>query len=90
MLVEKTDEHLDLFGPEGQAVLYFDTIPEMIEKTRWLLEHETERGRLRDAAHRVIVGGKHTYRDRLASIIQCADTRRSPGGQIPRLQPSAK
>jgi spore maturation protein CgeB len=90
MLVEKTDEHLDLFGPEGQAVLYFDTIPEMIEKTRWLLEHQTERRRLRDAAHRVIVGGEHTYRDRLAAIIQRADTSRSRGGPIPRLEPSAK
>jgi hypothetical protein len=89
MLVEKTDEHLDLFGPEGQCVLYFDSIPEMMEKTRWLLDHETDRGRLKDAAHRLIVGGEHTYRDRLAAIIQCAEASRSMSGITPQLQPSA-
>jgi hypothetical protein len=69
MLVEKTDEHLDLFGPEGEAVVYFENIPEMIEKTRWLLAHEGERARLKNAAHRLITGGGHTYRDRLASMM---------------------
>jgi spore maturation protein CgeB len=88
MLVEKTGEHLDLFGPEGQAVLYFDNIPEMIEKTRWLLDHPTERERLNAAAHRLIVGGEHTYRDRLAAIIQCADASRSVSGRVRQLQPT--
>jgi spore maturation protein CgeB len=89
MLVEKTGEHLDLFGPEGQAVLYFDTIPEMLEKTRWLLANKTERDRLREAARRVIAGGKHTYRDRLTAIMQCAEASRSAGAPMARLQPSA-
>jgi hypothetical protein len=69
MLVEKTAEHVELFGTEGQAVLYFDAIPEMTEKTRWLLEHDTERERLRSAAHELIARGNHTYRDRLNSIL---------------------
>lgn len=69
MLVEKTAEHVELFGAEGQAVLYFDTIPEMTEKTRWLLEHDCERERLRDAGHELIARGNHTYRDRLSSIL---------------------
>lgn len=90
MLVEKTDEHIEILGPEGQAVLYFDTIPEMIDKTRWLLEHETERHRLRDAAHRLIVGGEHTYRDRLTVMLQSANAARSMGMPIPRLQSTAK
>jgi hypothetical protein len=90
MLVEKTDEHIELFGPEGQAVLYFDSVPEMIQKTRWLLEHEMERNRLKDAAHRLIVNGRHTYRDRLAAIIQRANTSRSVDSLIPRLKSCAK
>jgi spore maturation protein CgeB len=90
MLVEKTEEHLELFGPEGQAVLYFDTIAEMIEKTRWLLEHETERSRLKEAAHRLIVGGEHTYLDRLTAILQSANTSRSMDSPASRLQPSAR
>lgn len=75
MLVEKTDEHVDLFGPEGQAVAWFESIPEMIEKARWLLAHDSERARLKDSAHRLIAGGRHTYRDRLGFILEHADDR---------------
>jgi spore maturation protein CgeB len=77
MLVEKTEEHVELFGPEGHAVIYFDNIPEMIEKTRWLLANEGERQRLKDAAHRLITGGNHTYRHRLLSILECAGAARA-------------
>ena len=35
MLVEKTDEHVDLFGPDGAAVVYFsDSVDEMVEKLK--------------------------------------------------------
>lgn len=75
MLVERTEEHVELFGIEGQAVLYFGGIPEMIEKAHWLVEHEAERCRLKEAAHRLIVTGNHSYRDRLASILERAGAR---------------
>src|SRR5581483_5230501 len=69
MLVEKTDEHLELFGPDGRAVLYFDSLPEMVERARMLVANPAERTRLKEAAHRVIVEGGHAYRDRLAFIL---------------------
>jgi spore maturation protein CgeB len=72
MLVEKTDEHLELFGPEGRSVLYFDGIPEMVEKARALLADQPERTRLKKAAHRLIIEGGHAYRDRLAAILNHA------------------
>jgi spore maturation protein CgeB len=72
MLVEKTPEHQELFGPDGRAVLYFDSIPEMVEKARWLLENELERNRLRETAHRLICDGDHTYRDRLLFMVKSA------------------
>lgn len=72
MLVERTEEHVELFGPEGHAVLYFGGVPEMIEKAHWLVEHEAERCRLKEAAHHLIVTGNHSYRDRLASILEWA------------------
>jgi spore maturation protein CgeB len=72
MLVERTEEHVELFGAEGQAVLYFGAIPEMIEKARWLIAHDVERLRLKENAHRLIVAGNHTYRDRLVSILEWA------------------
>jgi len=69
MLAEDTVGHRDVFGEEGQAVLYFKTPEDMLEKTRYLLEHEAERMRLAQAAHTLIQNGKHTYRDRLQTMI---------------------
>jgi len=74
MLVEHTEEHISLFGPEGNAVMYFSTISEMLEKTAWLLSQPEERSRLAEAAHRVVVGRGHTYHDRLKTILQAIRT----------------
>lgn len=69
MLAENTDEHRVVFGEEKDCVVYFNTIDEMIEKVRWLLDHEDERRRLARAAHQRIVQGRHTYQDRLQSML---------------------
>jgi spore maturation protein CgeB len=74
MLAEHTEEHISLFGPEGNAVIYFSTIPEMLEKTAWLLSRPEERSRLAEAAHRVVVEGEHTYRHRLKTILEAIST----------------
>jgi spore maturation protein CgeB len=76
MLAEDTGEHRDIFGPEGESVLYFQNEPEMVAKARWLLDRPEERRRLAQAAHAKIEGGRHTYRDRLQEIL-----RRSDGGE---------
>jgi len=70
MLAEDTPEHHEIFGEDGAAVLYFQSRAQMIEKLRWLLAHEDERQRLAAAAHRLILGGRHTYRDRLVAILR--------------------
>ncbi|WP_416672280.1 CgeB family protein [Egbenema bharatensis] len=69
MLTEDTQEHREIFGAEGEAVIYFSTIPEMIEKARWLLVHDAERQRLSHNAHQLITQGANTYRDRLKTMI---------------------
>ncbi len=69
MLVEKTDEHVELFGPDRTNVVYFDTIDEMVARAGELARDENERNRLRRAAQRLITSGGHSYRDRLASIL---------------------
>lgn len=74
MLAEDTAEHREIFGEEGKAVLYFGNIPEMIEKTRWLLAHDEERRRLACDAHILVTSGGHTYRDRLAHMLQRASS----------------
>ena len=69
MLTEDTTDHRDLFGPEGQAVVYFRDQEEMVDKLRWLLAHEAERQRLREAVRRLVTQGRHTYRDRLQTML---------------------
>lgn len=69
MLVEDTDEHREIFGEDGHAVVYFRSIAEMVERARWLLEHEDARQCLAKAVHRLIVGRNHTYRDRLVAML---------------------
>jgi spore maturation protein CgeB len=69
MLVEDTDEHRELFGSDGEAVVYFQTLDEAIDRLRWLLAHESERRRLSAAAHRRVIGGENTYGNRLAVML---------------------
>ncbi|PIQ82926.1 MAG: hypothetical protein COV76_00990 [Candidatus Omnitrophica bacterium CG11_big_fil_rev_8_21_14_0_20_64_10] len=70
MLTEATAFHRTLFGPEGEAVLYFQGEAEMVRKLRWLLDHDADRRRLMAAARRRITEGKHTYGDRLRVMLE--------------------
>jgi spore maturation protein CgeB len=70
MLVEDTPEHRELFGEDGAAVAYFDAIPAMLDKLRWLLDHEEDRRRMATAARSLVVGGQNTYADRLATMLE--------------------
>ena len=69
MLAEDTQDHREMFGEEGRCVLYFAT-PEMAaEKAQWALARPAERARMAAAAHSHVVGGRHTYSDRLRHIL---------------------
>jgi len=70
MVTEDTSEHREIFGDDGRNVVYFKTIPEMVERCRWLLTRPDEILRLRTAVHRLIVDGGNTYRDRLRQIVR--------------------
>jgi spore maturation protein CgeB len=72
MLAEDTAEHRELFGPEGEAVLYFASPAEAAAKARRLIPDAPERRRLAAALLARITGGRHTYADRLASMIAAA------------------
>jgi spore maturation protein CgeB len=69
LLAEDTDEHRALFGTPGQAAVYFRTVPEMLDQLRWLLPADEERPRLALAAQRRIRDGRHTYEDRLQTML---------------------
>ena len=70
MLVEDTVEHRAILGPDGECVVYFDSIPCMIQQARRLLADGQERDRLAQAAYRrIVVEGRNTYTDRLRTML---------------------
>ncbi|MCX5686490.1 MAG: glycosyltransferase [Candidatus Omnitrophica bacterium] len=74
MLAEDTAEHKKIFGGEGEAVAYFKNIDEMIQKARFLIANETERNRLAEKCHNLIVGGGNTYKDRFLTILKSVES----------------
>jgi len=72
MLAEDTVEHREIFGPDGEAVVYFSTPRAAAERARSLLADPVERARLSAVVRARISRGAHTYRDRLVSIIETA------------------
>jgi spore maturation protein CgeB len=78
MLAEDTAEHRELFGPDGEAVVYFRTAREAAERACALLANPAERTRLSAGVQGRIARGGHTYRDRMASILDVANRMRGP------------
>jgi spore maturation protein CgeB len=91
MLAQDTNEHREIFGPEGGTVVYFRDAKEAAQRARALLCDSFERKRLAAGLHRRIVEGAHTYADRLATILGIAndnkDTRMS--NETRRVGPAA-
>jgi spore maturation protein CgeB len=77
MLAEDTSEHREIFGPDGEAVVYFRTPQQAAERARSLLADPAERARLSAAVRARISRGAHSYRNRLVSMLEAAT-------QIPR------
>ncbi len=71
MLVEDTEEHREIFGLDGDCVVFFNSNEQMVQRARWLLDHPEERLRLRHAVYRrIVTEGKNTYTDRLKTILE--------------------
>jgi len=76
MLAEDTDEHREIFGSEGETVLYFRTAGEASAKASWLLGNAQERARMAQAVRVGAGGPENTYRARLATMLSIADDAR--------------
>lgn len=72
MLVEDTAEHRSIFGENREAVVYFTGPGEAAVRARELVADAAERARLAAAVRARIVAGAHTYRDRLAAMLEAA------------------
>jgi len=74
MLVEDTAEHREIFGPDGEAVMYFKRHDDMLNKLSGLLADENQRSSLAANAHGHICGKQNTYADRLQSMLNYTET----------------
>jgi hypothetical protein len=68
-LAERTAEHEGIFGPDGEAVAYFDGLDTMIREVRRLIDDAPRRARLRERALEIITHGHFTYQDRLQTLM---------------------
>ena len=75
LVAEDTDEHRALFGGNGECVEYYSNIEDMVAKTQ-ALSRDPERARDLGAKlhERVCVKNRHTYVDRLNSILDGAQS----------------
>ena len=70
MLVEDTDDHRSLFGSDGECVRYFASMEQLMHQGRALLDNPQDRIHLASKAHqRICSEGRHSYADRLQTII---------------------
>lgn len=69
MLMEDTQDHRDLFGAEGECVLYFASPADAVDKARALCGDDALPARLRQAARERITRGGETYADRLRRML---------------------
>ena len=70
ILAEDTPEHRELYGAEGEAAYYFNTIDELVHRAKMLVADAEFRGRLSTELRKRILAGAHTYADRLAEMIR--------------------
>jgi spore maturation protein CgeB len=68
MLVEDTEEHRDIFGPDGEAVTYFRSPGEAAQQSRALLADDFGRAQFIQHARDRICNANHTYRHRLSDM----------------------
>jgi len=80
LAVEDTEEHRGIYGEDGDAVRYFRTPDDAAVLCRALLADPGERMRLAAAVRQRILGGRHSYRDRLVTMLDAAGALRGDGG----------
>ena len=68
MLAERTEDHLELFEEDNEAV-YFSTKEELLNKINFYLEHDTERERIGKNALARCIKSEYSYKHQLKEII---------------------
>jgi spore maturation protein CgeB len=89
MLAEDTNEHREIFGSDGESVLYFRDAREASERASLLLARPAERLRLGSAIRARVAGPENTYRARLLTMLEAASTLQ-PGAKMPDFRIAAQ
>lgn len=75
MLVERTDEHVEIFGSDLECVRYFQSADEIPVIARAMIADPAQRVLLKQRVVQRIARGKHSYQDRMASMLAFAGLR---------------
>jgi spore maturation protein CgeB len=70
ILAEDTQDHRELFGPDDHGARYFRSHAELVEQARHLVSDANARRRLASTLRETVAGGRHTYADRLATMLR--------------------
>ncbi|MBW2274328.1 MAG: glycosyltransferase family 1 protein [Deltaproteobacteria bacterium] len=72
-LAERSEEHCALFR-EGIEAEFFADDQELLEKTRYYLDHPEEREKIAAAGHKRCIESGHSHHERLRSMLTLVDT----------------
>ena len=78
-VAEDTEEHREMFGRDGEAVLYFRTPEELVRRVKKAFANPELRQRLRRNVHKAITGRPNTYVDRLRTMLERVEEKNSIG-----------
>lgn len=72
MVAERTNEHLELFEEDKEAI-YFENDYELFEKVRYYLDDEEKRKKITKAGYKRCISSGYSYDDRVKEIIKKID-----------------
>jgi hypothetical protein len=72
LVMEDSGEHRELFGPDGESVVYFSDPSTLVAACQRVLADVGLRQRLRISARQKVIGGHNSYGDRLDQMLATA------------------
>ena len=73
MIAERTQEHLDLFEEDKEAV-YFDNNEELLEKVQYYLKHENLRKQISENGYKRCLTSGYSYDNMVSKILKVLDS----------------
>ena len=71
MVIERTDDHEELFESQFYESIAFSSPKELVSAVGWMRKNKVRREAIKEEFSRRLLSGEHTYRDRLQQMMQC-------------------